>query len=60
MIWIMILLLLTSCSFSEVIETPKTEDVDTLTMMRKPHRPPKDTTERKEIGFNITLEDWIE
>lgn len=58
MIWIMILLLLTSCSFSEVIETPKTEDVDTLTMMRKPHRPPKDTTERHPIEFGVTLEEW--
>ena len=58
MIYLLLLLLLTSCSFSEVIETPKTEDVDTLTMMRKPHRPPKDTTERHPIGFGVTLEEW--
>lgn len=59
MMWIMILLLLTSCSFSEVLETPKTEDVDTLTMMRGP-RPPNDTTERHPIGFGVTLEEWEE
>ena len=56
MMWIMILLLLTSCSFSEVIEIPEIEKVDSVEIMKRP-RLPKDTVDKKEIGFNITLEE---
>lgn len=55
---LMILFLLTSCSFSEVIERPPMEETDSVVMMRKPPRPPDDTTERHPIGFGVTVEDW--
>lgn len=56
MIWIVIILLLSGCSYSEVLNTPRSKTQDTTYVTRTK----TDTTERKEIGFNITLEDWIE
>lgn len=53
---ILLFLLLSGCSYSEVINAPKSETQDSTYVTRTK----TDTTERKEIGFNITLEDWIE
>lgn len=56
--YLIILFLLTSCSFSEVIERPPMEETDSVVMMKKPPRPPKDTTERHPIEFGVTVEGW--
>lgn len=64
MIWLILLLALTSCMSTEVIGyTEPIELADTTT--KKPHKPlpsmpPADTTESNEIGFNPSVEDWEE
>lgn len=60
--YLVLLLLLTSCMKTEVLNAP-IEQQDTV-MMQKPHRPlpppiEEDTT-RIQIGFNPTVEDWDE
>lgn len=60
--YLVLLLLLTSCMKTEVLNAP-IEQADTV-MMQKPHRPlpppiEEDTT-RIQIGFNPTVEDWDE
>ena len=65
---IFLILLLTSCISTEVLNAPEVEQMDTV-VVKKPHRPPhpplppRDTTEvddtsRVGIGFNPTVEDW--
>jgi hypothetical protein len=54
--YILILLLLTSCSLSEVLEMPKPRTkTDTTYIPRQ-----LDTTETSDIpiGFEVTIEDW--
>jgi hypothetical protein len=63
MIVLLLLLLLTSCIKTEVLNAP-IEQMDTV-MYRKPHKtlPPKDTTDqdgRVPITFNPSVEDWEE
>jgi hypothetical protein len=59
----LLLLLLTSCLKTEVLNAP-IEQVDTV-MYRKPYKPfpPKDTTDQDDrvpITFNPSVEDWEE
>lgn len=62
MIALLLLLLLTSCIKTEVLNAP-IEQMDTVTY-RKPYKPfpPKDTTDttRVPITFNPSVEDWEE
>lgn len=63
-ILLLILLLITSCSKTEVLNAPKLQSVDTLTKAHKPieqksykNTIPQDTT-RVPIGFNPSVEEW--
>lgn len=63
---ILLLLLLTSCLQTEVLNAP-IEHVDTVQMYKKPHkpRPPRATTEvddtaRIPISFDVSVDDWDE
>lgn len=60
MIVLLLLLLLTSCVKTEVINEAVPQ-IDTV-LMKKPHKPlpPRDTTERVPIGFNPSVGDWDE
>lgn len=58
MIALLIILILTGCSRSEVVEMPLTKASDT-TMYYRP-RPPKQDTTRREISFDVTVEGWNE
>jgi hypothetical protein len=63
MIALLLILLLTSCIKTEVLNAP-IEQMDTV-MYRKPYKtlPPKDTTDQDErvpITFNPSVEDWEE
>jgi hypothetical protein len=54
--YILILLLLTSCSLSEVLETPMPRTKSDTTYIPRQ----LDTTETSDIpiGFEVTIEDW--
>ena len=56
MIWIVIILLLSGCSYSEVINAPRSETQDSTYVTRTK----TDTMERHPIGFGVTLEEWEE
>ena len=60
-ITLFLLLLLTSCMKTEVIEAPITKSIDTVVVKArpKPNKPQVDTT-RVPIGFNPNVEDWDE
>ena len=67
MIWLILLLALTSCMSTEVIGFTEPIVVTDTTTKAKPHKPlpPRDTTEvsdtaRYEIGFDPSVEDWEE
>lgn len=65
---LVILLLLTSCVKTEVLNAPTYEGIDTSVKREKPHkpdRPPRDTTEvddtaRIPISFDVSVDDWDE
>lgn len=59
---IFLLLLLTSCMKTEVIEAPMTKSIDTTVVKKqrpKPPRPPRDTA-RIPIEFDVSVEGWNE
>lgn len=58
MIALLIILILTGCSRSEVVEMPLTKASDTAMYYRP--RPPKQDTTRREISFDVTVEGWNE
>lgn len=58
MIALLIILILTGCSMSEVVEMPLTKASDTA-MYYRPRLPKQDTT-RREISFDVTVEGWNE
>ena len=60
-ITLFLLLLLTSCMKTEVIEAPMTKSIDTVVVKArpKPNRPQIDTA-RVPIGFDVEVEDWDE
>lgn len=63
MIALLILLALTSCISTEVVGY-KPEQADTIAIQRRkpykplPPMPPADTTDKVEIGWNPSVEDW--
>lgn len=59
MILLLILLVLSGCSKSEVVLTPLTKDSDTIGRHYRP-RPPKVDTARVEIVFDVNINDWQE